>query len=119
MLMGVYGTLKQGNQNHQIHLDQKSIFSGYVDFHAKMYSNGRYPMLVKTLTLQQIYFEIYEISDDQLVSIDGLELPFGYHRELCEFDQVGQAWVYFYSSSIIPNDFILVESGCFEKEREW
>ncbi|MHA2502659.1 MAG: gamma-glutamylcyclotransferase family protein [Candidatus Kariarchaeaceae archaeon] len=119
VLLAVYGTLKQGNHNHDVKLARDPVFAGIVDMKAKMYTNGRYPMLVKDDGGQSIVLEVYDITDAELRSIDDLEEPFDYHREQISVADLEGVWVYYYTPGVPPKEFRFVESGNFSKDVEW
>ncbi|MCE7736247.1 MAG: hypothetical protein GPJ54_15305 [Candidatus Heimdallarchaeota archaeon] len=112
-LLAVYGTLKKGYHNHEVHLkDLITRFEGFVTLPFQLYSNGRYPMLVKSQYLSDIFIEVYEVSDDKFVEIIKLEEPFGYHYEKIEIMKINEfVEVFVYSSGIPPEEFTLIESG--------
>ena len=64
----MYGTLKKGYHNHEVHLKGLiTRFEGFITLPFELYTNGRYPMIVKSENLSQIYIEIYEVSDNVFV----------------------------------------------------
>ncbi|MHA2251728.1 MAG: gamma-glutamylcyclotransferase family protein [Candidatus Kariarchaeaceae archaeon] len=119
-LLAVYGTLKQGNHNFDVHLAPLiPLKSGYFEMQAKIYTNGRYPMLVRSNMKNQIYLEIYMISDDKLAEIDKLELPFGFHREKLFTDDLKGIWIYYYTTGVPPKEFELIDNGNFKASKVW
>lgn len=120
ILLGVYGTLKQGNHNYDVHLKPLTPkVANFFDLPVRMYSNGRYPMLVKSDERHSIYLEIYTIDENKLSEIDELELPFGYFRETHSIPQYGNVWLYFFGKPSPPKEFQEIVNGNFIKEIEW
>lgn len=120
-LLAVYGTLKKGYHNYNIYLEEiPSLFEGYVPLLFQLYSNGRYPMLVKSDYVNNIYIEVYEVSDDKFTEIINLEEPFGYHYEKIEITRINEfVEVFVYSRGIPPEEFVLIESGNWESTIPW
>jgi gamma-glutamylcyclotransferase (GGCT)/AIG2-like uncharacterized protein YtfP len=119
VLVAVYGTLKQGNHNHDVQLARDPVFHGTISLPLRMFSNGRYPMLVHSDDLHDIVLEVYEVNDAELSSLDDLEYPFDYHREQFVIGDYEGVWVYLYTPGTPPEGFRLVQSGDFHKELEW
>ena len=119
MLLAVYGTLKKGHYNHEVHLNRPPIYANIINLNATMYSNGRYPMLIRSDQNNDIFVEIYELTQEELLKIDELETPFGYSRSLIEPPNFDPFWIYYYDDNKPPQEFHHVISGNFEKEIEW
>jgi len=119
VFLAVYGTLKQGHTNHQIHLHTTPAFTGIIHLPVEMYSNGRYPLIIPSRIEHPIHLEIYEIDDHTLTAIDQLEEPFGYSRHQLDLGDFKDVWLYFYEGKELPDNFSPVPSGNFVKEIEW
>ena len=119
MLLAVYGTLKKGHHNHEVHLNRPPIYANIINLNATMYSNGRYPMLIRSDQNNDIFIEIYELTQEELLKIDELETPFGYSRSLIELPNFDPFWIYYYDDNKPPQEFHQIISGNFEKEIEW
>ncbi|MHA2403633.1 MAG: gamma-glutamylcyclotransferase family protein [Candidatus Kariarchaeaceae archaeon] len=119
-LLAVYGTLKQRHHNYEVYLaPRRPVVSGFFKLDVNIYTNGRYPMLVKSNNEQSIFLEIYEISEDLLSKIDKLESPFGYHREILQLGDLKDVWIYYYTKGTPPDGFTRIESGNFEASVKW
>ncbi len=112
-LLAVYGTLKQGYHNHNVYLEgSQRIFEGFVTIPFQLYSNGRYPMLIKSKLRSNIYIEVYEVSDKKFIEIIKLEEPFGYNYEKIEISEFNEfVEIFVYASDLPPAEFDLIESG--------
>jgi gamma-glutamylaminecyclotransferase len=65
----VYGTLKQGYQNHHHILDSEFIGTGRTIEKYAMYQKN-YPFVVKKEAVSFIYGEIYSVDDNKLALLD-------------------------------------------------
>lgn len=98
MHLAVYGTLKRGFHNHSL-MDPRgfSFVGSFVSANKyHMTSNGGFPIVYKNQQLHYIEAEIFEIRDKAYLSqIDRLEgHPTWYERELINFQNDMQAWMY-------------------------
>ncbi|MDE2097325.1 MAG: gamma-glutamylcyclotransferase [Patescibacteria group bacterium] len=93
--MFVYGTLRQGESNHSLLKDQELVgysrANGYV-----MVSLGAFPGAIKVVNGGWcIYGEIYNVKDEVLPHVDGLEgYPGFYTREEVDVEPYGKCWIY-------------------------
>ncbi len=120
-LLAVYGTLKKGYYNHEIHLKGLTTqFEGFLTLPFQLFTNGRYPMIIKSKDMSKIYFEIYEVSENTFSDIIKLEEPFGYHYEKIEITDLNDfAEVFVFTKGKPPSEFILVENGNWENTMPW
>lgn len=120
-LLAVYGTLKKGYRNNEVYLTNLNPkFEGFVKLPFELYTNGRYPMIVKSGQLNNVYLEVYEISDDQFTEITKLEEPFGYHYERIEIAEINDfVEVFVFTAGIPPSEFSSVESGNWKGTVPW
>lgn len=121
ILLAVYGTLKQGNDNYETYLaPKKPKFKGYFDVKFRMFSNGKYPMLIPSDTSHKIYLEVYYIDQDQFDRINHLEEPFGYHVRSIETEGVDKPMmIYAVDQKNPPDGFETVDSGNFQATVKW
>ncbi len=116
--MGVYGTLKQGHHNYNTFLSpRKPIVAGKFDIPYTLYSNGRYPMLVRK-DHSEVFLEIYEITMELFRKIHDFEAPFGYHVETIAIEG-RKVNLFVYDKAEAPPEFKLVAEGNFHAEIDW
>jgi gamma-glutamylcyclotransferase (GGCT)/AIG2-like uncharacterized protein YtfP len=107
MKVAVYGTLKYGCSNHSNYLS-KSKFIGEYETEPiyKFYSINDFYPAIKEGGYSSILMEVYEVTDEQLKKIDGLE---GYNKNTPKtslYDRVeintpyGKAYTYLYNNGI-------------------
>ena len=120
-LLAVYGTLKKNFHNYNVYLKEyEPIFSGFVKLNYKLYSNGRYPMIVKSNLLSEIFVEVYEIDDNKFNQINELEEPFGYIYTSIEIPNVNKnVDIFIFSSGKPPKEFYFVPDGNWEPTIGW
>ncbi len=118
VLMGVYGTLKRGHHNYGTFLAPRDpVFEGRFEIPFTLYSNGRYPMLIKQ-GHAEVFLEVYEVPEKLFQQIAEFETSFGYHVEILELN--GQPInLFVYDKTVVPPGFKLVETGDFQAEIEW
>lgn len=112
-LLAVYGTLKKGYYNYDKHLKGKlNIFSGYVSVNGKLFSNGSYPILVSDPKLNDIFVEVYEVSNSLIEELDSLENPYNLFRKpIAISDLKSDVDIYIGTFPRIPKGFTLVKDG--------
>jgi gamma-glutamylaminecyclotransferase len=97
----VYGTLRQGFENHEAFL-KRSHYMGMAKTSDKyaLYAD-EFPYVWKYQALSQIVGELYAVDESTLEAIDGLEgHPDHYVREritvIADQGKVFKAWIYFH-----------------------
>ena len=120
-LLAVYGTLKKGYYNYTVYLKgYKSIFEGFVNIQYKLYTNGRYPMIVKSQDMSNVYLEVYEVDEDKFNQIYKLEEPFGYHSDIIEISEINEnVNIFVFSDNFPPDEFVLVSDGNWKSTVPW
>lgn len=110
--IAVYGSLRKGFGNHSYYLEGNSnylgtdVLEGWV-----MYNLGAFPAIAedKSGENKTIVVEVYEVSDQVLKALDGLEgYPHFYNRKEVG-SHFGDAWIYFFN---FPREnAVVVECG--------
>ncbi len=120
-LVLVYGTLKRGLHNHKVYLSPlQPVFDGVVRIPAKMYTNGRYPMLIPDPELNSFFIEIYEVTPQKRTELDSLEFPFNYFRTTITFDEFSQpVEVYYYKEQVPPESFYPFIGENWKPTEDW
>lgn len=113
MLMGVYGSLRQGFGNYNYFLKGKKLVSTIKVKGLRMYSLGFFPCVVNTGKKEdEVVMEIYELDDKKdleiIGRIDAMELGAGYSIETLE-TEFGKVRYYAYPE--IPDGCSHVKSG--------
>ena len=111
--IAVYGTLKKGEINYKLYLDQKEpIFVGPVSIKACLYTIGPYPLLLPCQEVNSIFIEIFEINDSVLQALDTLEEPYDLFRQSIFIPSLNNdVDIYIASFTEVPDGFSLVKSG--------
>ena len=97
----VYGTLKQGGENHALIHDAEYLGTARTKAPYALYL-GRYPYLIKEEQRYHVNGEVYSVTLPMLSQLDGLEgHPHVYCREQAAVIMASdrterQAWIYFY-----------------------
>lgn len=118
VLLGVYGTLKQGHHNHDVFLSpRKPMMVGKYKIPYNLYSNGRYPMLVGNGS-SEVLLEIYELPMELFQKIRDFETPFGYHVESVSLEGK-EVLLFVYDKLEPPEEFKLVYTGDFQAQIDW
>ena len=82
MKVAVYGSLRRGLHNHVLLKDSKFVqeFEELLPFEMK--SLGSFPALIPSKQVHRIVFELYEVDEDTMQSLDWLEgYPSHYNRK--------------------------------------
>ena len=109
-LVFVYGTLRQGEDNHHYLLESEYLGQYETTADYSLYNLGEYPGLIKGH--QSIVGEVYRISSEVLEKLDILEdIPNEYRRESLD-TPFGLAWIYLYQKSTQPEEEILSGDWC-------
>jgi gamma-glutamylcyclotransferase (GGCT)/AIG2-like uncharacterized protein YtfP len=113
--VAVYGTLKQGNHNHEHHLgDAYYLGSGKtVDAYPLVVSGLPY-VLKRKGAGHRVKVEVYDVSTEELQRLDRLEShPHWYRREQvqikCDSGETVEAWLYFMTDNSVDNGIYLEE----------
>ena len=73
-LIALYGTLKVGYFNYDIHLaGALPVDTRRLTLPFRMYENDEYPMLIPSDERHSILVELFEVDDDKLRELDALE----------------------------------------------
>ncbi|HXV59226.1 MAG TPA: gamma-glutamylcyclotransferase family protein [Vicinamibacteria bacterium] len=111
-LVAVYGTLREGQYNHEIYLKgERPVRRGSVELPFRMYANDEYPMIVPSNERHPIWVEVFRVDELKLRELDALEIPYGYRRETMRLENFDiEAEIYVYPAPPPPG-FQLVENG--------
>jgi len=113
-LIAVYGTLRQGNGNHNYFLRKDPVSTIEVPGF-KMYSLFSFPGIKRASDSDTIVAELYWVNDEELSSINGLE---GYtpgsnnnsfYDRISIDTELGPAYIYLYLGGVSEDN--LIESG--------
>lgn len=103
MKVFVYGTLKKGYSNHRLLQTSEYIGNGKIEGY-EIYDLGFYPGIVPGDRKDEVYGEVYEITEETLVHLDRLEGEgFLYIREVVEVEMDGgsvEASIYVFNRSL-------------------
>ena len=106
----VYGTLKTGHGNNRLLEDATFVSTGYTNPVYSLYDLGPFPAVKRNGT-GIIYGELYEVTQEEMNSLDWLEgYPNFYNREVITVTCGGEqhkAWMYYMDNC----HGTLVESG--------
>lgn len=118
-IVAVYGTLREGLGNHTLIADCKRIGLGWLTGF-RMYNLGDLPAIIATHDDSgRIRVEWYDVSDDILEELDGLE---GFNPDSVNtslfvrkrvFSPYGRGWIYLYNRSL--NSVPYMEAGDWER----
>ena len=103
LLLFVYGTLKRGERNHPLLMDEKYLGDTGTSPNYLLVDLGRYPGMVKKphggFSVQG---ELFEIPYDLLVELDKIEdAPFLFNLEPITLADGSKAFAYLYKQSIL------------------
>lgn len=84
--LAVYGTLKQGFNNHHYLAGSLPVYKGFTEIPYQMYQRFGVPWLVPTDKEHQIYVEVYKISRKTLQRVEQLETA--YQKERIEIEEI-------------------------------
>ena len=111
--VAVYGTLKEGEKNHPIHLTNLiQTEKGFFNIPYKMFTNGYYPMLVESEENTDIYLEVFKVDDNKMKQLDDLEIPYNYHRRTIKL-KGKETELFIYNDKTAPKPFAFVATGNF------
>ena len=114
MLVALYGTLKVGHFNYEIHLrGELPVHALFIDVPFEMYADDEYPMLIPAASGERnrIWVEIFDVDDDKMRELDELEGRYGYWRESVFVDELGDDVAVYVHAAPAPDGFTRVESG--------
>lgn len=109
MLVAVYGTLKQGHGNHAHFINKQPVACDQLPGF-KMFSLGGFPAVQPSDSPEdQIVVEIYDVTEEQLCRLDGLEgVPSLYQR--VQLDTI-HGKVFMYTMDRVPVNAPRVDGG--------
>ena len=119
-LIAVYGTLKIGEANYKLLLAPRlPIFKGFVDYKACLYTNGSYPVLLPCEEVHPLYIEVYNVTEEEIITLDKLENPYQLFRNPIAIPALDNREIDIYLASFweAPLDFRFVTSGQWIAER--
>jgi gamma-glutamylcyclotransferase (GGCT)/AIG2-like uncharacterized protein YtfP len=118
-IVAVYGTLREGLENHELLAECKRIGLGWLTGF-RMHNLGDFPGIASTHDESgRIRVEWYDVSDEILAALDQLE---GYDPEAPEsslyirkrvFSPYGRGWIYVYNKSLDHAPYM--EAGDWER----
>jgi gamma-glutamylcyclotransferase (GGCT)/AIG2-like uncharacterized protein YtfP len=118
-IVAVYGTLREGLENHELLAECKRIGLGWLTGY-RMYNLGDAPGIISTRDDSgRIRVEWYKVTDEILASLDERE---GYDPKLPEnsqhirktiFSPYGRGWIYLYNRTLSNADYM--EAGDWER----
>ncbi|WP_099607749.1 gamma-glutamylcyclotransferase family protein [Vibrio coralliilyticus] len=109
-LLFVYGTLRQGESNHNFLADSQCLGHFETPPHYALYDLGTYPAVIEGH--DTILGEVYLIDDETLARVDKLEdVPVEYRREQIE-TPFGEAWIYLYQDGSMLDTIISSGDWC-------
>lgn len=94
--VAVYGSLKKGYGNHYLLTESKLLGKDYLSGWT-MISLGSFPGIYRGP--DEIHVEIYEVTDEELASLDRLEGTPTFYRRAPVVTAYGEAWIYYLSKS--------------------
>lgn len=121
--IAVYGTLREGYGNHGYVRNATKIGIGTTKEKYTMFASG-IPFVDKATPTSTIVVEVYDVSDEDMPSVDRLEgHPYVYKREsidvIMENGEEVQAELYFYPvTASRERGLTLVKSGDYTDYRE-
>ena len=123
-LVFVYGTLRKGEQYHDL-LEDSRLCSALAQMNGWMADTGHgYPVLLEDGAAETVAGELYEVSDRVLAGLDRLEEYYGPGDERNEYERIQaevltdngklEAWVYVYRH---PRSYAAVSGGDWKLHR--
>lgn len=104
----VYGTLKEGHCNHRPLEESEFLGRTCIEGKYSLLDLGFYPAVCDNSTLegdQQIFGEVYEVTQDTLYSLDLIEGHPSYYTRRKVSTPFGNAWVYFLPEDYLKRDY--------------
>lgn len=89
----VYGSLRQGFQNHHWLKDSVRLGSTQILPEWSMFDHGAFPALVHAGETA-VVGEVYDITDETLEALDRLEMCPEWFQRKCIETEFGTAWIY-------------------------
>lgn len=95
MIIGVYGTLKNGHRAHYLlGEDAQLVSEGYHEIPYIMMDAGSFPALIPSEKNHKIHLEIYRIKEENIKEIDHYEgYPHLFNKEKINIDN-NEVWIY-------------------------
>ena len=111
----VYGSLKEGFGNYKYHLGNANRLRDCETLpQYSLFSLGSFPGVIRG-GKTSIQLEMYEVTEEELSSLDRLEgHPRFYEREVITTSE-GDAWIYLLDSEKYK-DYEIIESGVWEQK---
>ncbi len=112
--VAVYGTLKRGLSNYQLHLEGYEPTADLVaSLPFRMFANEAYPMLVpdEAGETRPIRIEVFDVDEAKLEELDALEAPYGYWRESVLVPELDERVEIYLHPAPPPTSFRAVEDG--------
>jgi gamma-glutamylcyclotransferase (GGCT)/AIG2-like uncharacterized protein YtfP len=107
----VYGTLKQGFGNWAAYLSKAKML-GTCAIDGIMFHLGGYPAINLEEPLLKIKGEVYEIDENTLTMLDGLEgVPYHYNRSQVHTPYSEKTWVYIYPHDRAARQEFVIPDG--------
>lgn len=114
----VYGTLKRGIGNHGFIAGSEFLGEAVTVGRYALHIDGGLPMVDRDNPVSIIHGEVYQVNEDTMGRLDGLEgHPVWYRRELVTVrlvdDTLVDAWIYFHTAPSGPVE----SSGVFRAKQ--
>jgi gamma-glutamylcyclotransferase (GGCT)/AIG2-like uncharacterized protein YtfP len=116
LLVGVYGSLREGLSNHRVLSNSKLIGTFQTLPEYTMYDLGSYPG-VKPEGNTSLFIEVYNVSENTLDKLDTLEGYHSYESPNNYYDRrridspYGEMYIYYYNNKYGTNKIKTVASG--------
>lgn len=109
----VYGSLKRGFGNHQRHLGECRQLEGIARVDGLMFHLGAFPAINLSERFTSIQGEIYEVTWDKILDLDGLEGVANnfYSRAEIRVQPHGTVWTYIFPYERAAKEKFIVPSG--------
>ena len=116
LFLAVYGTLKEDFPNYFYYLHpRKPIYRGIIELPFQLYTQNELPILFPSEKMNNIYLEIFQVTEKLLTKIDRLEdVPNFYSREKIFIKEI-KTDVFIYVVKNKPYGEI-IEDGNYKKQ---
>ena len=115
----VYGTLKQGFNNHKYLLSEASFLGReYLEGNFTMIEMGMFPGVIAGGEGTGVYGEVYAVTEKELEACDGLEGHPSFYKRTEMESEFGDSFIY-----LLPPDYLdgsrgVVPTGCWRPYKE-